>query len=147
MLTVSAAATLSGCATLGDGANTMPVGQIRDVQTDYSLGLSCLGDRIDRSARPAVEVYVDNIRDMTVPGEFRDRRLSGGGKWWFITALQKIDATKIKVVTGDGSKADPRNTSHLVLSGAWTQDDIELGRQDGGIKAWVPKAMLDLGAR
>lgn len=138
---------LSGCATLGNGTPLASVGQIRDVQTDYSLGLSCLGQRIDRSARPSVEVYVDNIRDLTVPGEFRDRRLSGGGKWWFITALQKLDAKKIRVVTQDGSKADLRNPSHLVLSGAWTQDDLELGRQEGGIQTWVPRGMFNLGAR
>lgn len=141
------ALTLSGCATMGEMSSPMPVGQVKDVQTDYSLGLSCLGQRIDRSARPAVEVYVDNIRDLTVPADFKDRRLSGGGKWWFITALQKIDAKKIRVVTQDGSKADSRNPSHLVLSGAWTQDDLELGRQDGGIKAWIPNAVFNLGAR
>lgn len=139
--------TLSGCAGLGGLSSPLPVGQIKDVQTDYSLGLSCLGQRIDRSARPAVEVYVDTIRDLTVPTEFKDRRLSGGGKWWFITALQKLDAKKIRVVTRDGGKADPGNPAHLVLSGAWTQDDLELGRQEGGIQAWLPKAMLNLGAR
>ncbi len=139
--------TLSGCATLGEGAHPKPVGQIQNVQTDYSLGLSCLGQRIDSSSLPAVVVYVDNIRDLTVPGEFKDRRLSSGGKWWLITALQKIGAQKISVVTDDGGKADPRNPTHLVLSGAWTQDDLELGRQDGGIKAWVPKVILNLGAR
>lgn len=141
------ATALSGCSTLGGGAENMPVGQIKDVQTDYSLGLSCLGDRIDRSTGPRMEVYVDPIRDLTVPGEFKDRRLSSGGKWWLITALQKIGAKKIKVKIQDGSKADPRNPSHLTLSGAWTQDDLELGRQDGGVKVWVPKAMLDLGSR
>jgi hypothetical protein len=139
--------TLSGCASLGEMSSPLPVGQIKDVQTDYSLGLSCLGERIDRSARPAVDVYVDSIRDLTVPAEFRDRRLSGGGKWWFITALQKIDAKKIRVVTRDGRKADSDNRSPLVLSGAWTQDDLELGRKEGGLKAWVPRAMLNLGAR
>ena len=41
----------------------------------------------------------------------RGRRLSGGGKWWFITALQKIDAKKIKVVTQDGSKAERQRVS------------------------------------
>lgn len=137
---------LSGCATLGAGDKTS-VGQIQDVQTDYSLGLSCLGQRIDRSDRPAVQVFVDPIRDQTVPGRFDERRLSSGGKWWFITALQKIDAKKIRVVTQDGSQADPRNPSHLVLSGAWTQDDLEVGRQEGGFKAWIPQAVLDFGAR
>lgn len=140
-----AALFLGGCTTLGDQAR--PVSQVTDVQTDYSLGLSCLGRQIDRSTRPSIEVYVDNIRDLTVPAEFRDRRLSSGGKWWFITALQKIDARKVKVVTADSGKADPRNPSHLVLSGAWTQDDLAVGRQDTGIKAVLPKFMLDLGAR
>lgn len=144
---VIVATALSGCATFGNGDSTMPVGQIKDVQTDYSLGLNCLGNLIDRSAKPPVEIYVDSVRDLTVPSEFKDRRLSSGGKWWFITALQKVNAKKIKVVTQDGSKADPRNPSHLILSGAWTQDDLELGRQDGGFKAWVPKAILDVGAR
>lgn len=139
--------TLTGCASLNEGHPMLPMGQVKDVQTDYSLGLSCLGQRIDRSGRGPVQVFVDPIRDMTVPSGYEERRLSSGGKWWLITALQKIDARKIEVVTHDGSKADPRNPSHIVLSGAWTQDDLELGRQEGGLKAWLPKVVLDLGAR
>lgn len=143
----SALALLSGCATLSDGALPLPTSPVAAVQTDYSLGLSCLGQRIDRSGRAPLQVYVDPINDLTVPRNFEDRRLSSGGKWWLMTALQKIKSNKIRVVTDDGSKADPRNPSHLVLSGAWTQDDMEIGGQEGGLKAWLPKVVLDLGAK
>ncbi|MCU0763888.1 MAG: hypothetical protein MUF76_13250 [Hydrogenophaga sp.] len=142
----SALVLLSGCASLSNGSAPPSTGQIAAVQTDYSLGLACLGDRIDRSGRPPLKVFVDPINDLTVPRNFEERRLSSGGKWWLLTALQKIDARKIEVVTHDGSKADPKNPSHLVLSGAWTQDDLKLGRQEAGLKAWVPKVILDLGA-
>jgi hypothetical protein len=144
---VSALVLLSGCATLSNGSPLLPVGQVTPVQTDYSLGLACLGQRIDRSNRPPLQVYVDPIGDLTVPRNFEERRLSSGGKWWLLTALHKLKASKLRVVTEDGSKADPRNPAHLVLSGAWTQDDLELGRQEGGIKAWLPKVVLDLGAQ
>ena len=95
--------TLTGCASLNEGHPMLPMGQVKDVQTDYSLGLSCLGQRIDRSGRGPVQVFVDPIRDMTVPSGYEERRLSSGGKWWLITALQKIDAHRIEVVTQDGS--------------------------------------------
>lgn len=138
---------LSGCATLSDGIARLPTGQVAAVDTDYSLGLSCLGKRIDRSGRSPLLVHVDPIADQTVPRNFEERRLSSGGKWWLLTALQKLNASKVRIVTEDGSKADPKNPSHLVLSGAWTQDDLELGQQQAGIKAWIPKVVLDLGAR
>ncbi len=139
--------TLSGCASLGEGIDAKPMGRVQDVQTDYSLGLSCLGKRIDRSGRAPVDVYVDTIRDLTVPGGYEDRRLSSGGKWWLITALQKINAQKINVVTQDGSEADPRRSSNIVLAGAWTQDDLEVGQREGGFKALLPKLGFDFGAR
>ncbi|MBA4264173.1 MAG: hypothetical protein C0453_03745 [Comamonadaceae bacterium] len=138
---------LSGCATLSDGTSLLPVGQVAAVDTDYSLGLSCLGKRIDRSGQSPLLVHVDPIADQTVPRNFEERRLSSGGKWWLLTALQKLNAANVRIVTEDGSRADPRNPSHLVLSGAWTQDDLELGGQEAGIKAWIPKVVLDLGAR
>ena len=143
----SALALLSGCAAFSSSTPSQPPSPVAAVQTDYSLGLSCLGQRIDRSGRTPLQVFVDPINDLTVPRNFEDRRLSSGGKWWLMTALQKLKSNKIRVVTDDGSKADPRNPSHLVLSGAWTQDDLEIGGQEGGFKAWLPRVVLDLGAR
>ncbi len=147
MASTLAMVTLSGCASLGGAIDDRPMGRVDEVQTDYSLGLRCLGERIDRSGGAPLNVYVNPIRDLTVPSEFDDRRLSSGGQWWLITALQKIEARKINVISVDGKQADSRQLPSVELSGAWTQDDVEVGSQEGGLNAVLSRWGIEFGAR
>lgn len=143
-----AAVLLSGCATtLTQGQPSAYRGRITDVSTDYSLGLACLGERIERTRKPVLTVFVDPIEDLTVPERFDGRRLSSGGQWWIHTAINKLGTRSVKAVTQTSSKADARNPNHLVISGAWTQDDQGVGDSRAGFAAMFPRFGIELGGR
>lgn len=143
-----AALSLGGCATtLTQERAGLNRGTVADVSTDYSLGLGCLGEKIERTRRSTLTVFVDPIQDLTVPERYDARRLSGGGKWWLHTAINKLGTRRVQAVTAGGAKADKGNPNHLVLSGAWTQDDHQVGRSIVGLEAVLPRLGIGLGAR
>lgn len=118
---------MGGCA--GPMMNERPSLQrshVKPVLTEHSLALACLGDLIDRSGKPRLSVYVRRIDDDTVPDRFRERRLSLGGQWWLHTAINKIGSSRVVSVTS--RKRAIQSGNHIEISGAWTQDDIEVGR-------------------
>jgi len=146
--TAFAALALGGCATLSSTGTAMtPGGPVRDVSTDYSLGLACLGGLIDKTGQPALTVFIDPIADLTVPDRYDARRLSSGGMWWMHTAISKLGSRRVQAVTVKSAKADPRNPKHLVLSGAWTQDDQGVGRTSAGLEALLPRLGIELGGQ
>lgn len=148
LATALAVVVLSGCATtLTQGQPSAYRGQVTDVSTDYSLGLACLGERIERTRKPALTVFVDSIEDLTVPERFDGRRLSSGGQWWIHTAINKLGTRSVNAVTTSSSKADKRNPNHLVISGAWTQDDQGVGESKAGLGAVFRNVGVQLGGR
>ena len=118
---------LGGCATpmLNDNAS-LQRNHVKPVLTEHSLALACLGDLIDQSGKPRLAVHVRPIDDETVPSRFRERRLSRGGEWWIHTAINKIGSERVVSVTS--RKHARQSGNHIEISGAWTQDDVEVGR-------------------
>jgi hypothetical protein len=104
---------------------------VNPVMTEHSLALECLGELIDQSGKPKLTVYVDTITDETVPPRFEQRRLSHGGSWWLHTAISKIGSDRVVSSTTVPPRTSPSN--HIVLSGAWTQDDMAIGRADADL--------------
>ena len=101
------------------------------VMTEHSLALECLGELIDQTGKPKLTVYVDPITDETVSPRFEERRLSHGGAWWLHTAINRIGSDRVISRTGQPPKTTLPN--QIVLSGAWTQDDLSVGRAGGEI--------------
>ena len=139
---------LGGCTTLPyQGQENLVRGAVGGVSTDYSLGLACVGGKIERTRKPVLTVFIDDIEDLTVPSGHEDRRLSSGGKWWIHTAINKLGSKRVQAVVARGGRANDRNPNHLVMTGAWTQDDHEVGQRSGGIEALFPKIGIALGGR
>ena len=88
--------------------------------------MACLGDLIDQSTKPRLSVYIRPITDKTVPIRFEDRRLSLGGDLWLHTAINKIGSKRVVSVTS--RKRAQQSGNYIEISGAWTQDDIDVGR-------------------
>ncbi|MFU2486272.1 peptidoglycan-binding domain-containing protein [Thauera sp. WH-1] len=131
-LALSAAALvgLGGCATLVNEQASGYRSPVSPVMTEHSLALSCLGGLIERSARPTLTVFVEDVPDTTVPRSFEERRLSSGGAWWLHTAINRLGTAKVRSASAE--RAKPRG-NHIVLEGAWTQDDADVGK--GGVDA------------
>lgn len=133
---ISAIATtlLSGCGHLS--TNTQPSlygSEVKPVVTEHSLALECLGDLIDAGDKPPVTVYITDIKDQTVPYRYRERRLSRGGAWWLHTAIVKLRSTRVASTLKSPTRKNIGDRNHLVLSGAWTQDDVEVGQSKRGL--------------
>jgi len=124
----------AGCTTMSPGYPATSLGQVSPVMTEYSIGLACLGELIDQTNKPPLIVYVDKIRDQTVPRRYEDRRLSHGAQWWIHTAINKLGTNRIRSTTDKVEDAD-KKSNHLVLSGAWTQDDRYVKKKGGGLNA------------
>jgi hypothetical protein len=104
---------------------------VKPVLTEHSLALACLGELIDQAGGPRLTVYVEPIVDKTVPRRYEKRRLSLGGAYWVHTAIDKVGSDRVVSIT-----KRPRGkaaASTLVLSGAWTQDDLGVGSADGAL--------------
>lgn len=132
------AASLSACATLeGPTSPMIGRGEVAPVVTEHSFGLRCLGQLIEESSNPPVVVHVDRIRDRTIPARLNDEsRLSQAGEWLFHTAISKMETTRVRSTLSD-SNSDKRKAGRLVISGAWTQDDEVLRRQNGDVDGEV----------
>lgn len=128
LLTVAALG-LGGCATLTNDMASQYQSPVSPVMTEHSLALSCLGQLIDHSGKPALTVFVGDVPDTTVPRSFEDRRLSSGGAWWLHTAINRLGSARVSSATTDG-KAKPGG-NHILLAGAWTQDDTSIGKTGG----------------
>ena len=137
----------SGCASvLVDPAGPVsPHAGVTPVRTEHSDALACLGRLIDRSGRPTLVIHVEDIADRTVPERFEGRRLSGGASWWLHTAIGKIGSKRVVSTTESPSRRE--KTRHLVLAGAWTQDDLKVGRSGAEFSALLSRIGLGLGAR
>ena len=131
-LAVTAAALfgLGGCATLVNEQASGYQSPVNPVMTEHSLALSCLGGLIDRSGRPTLTVFVEDVPDTTVPRSFEERRLSSGGAWWLHTAINRLGSDKVRSASAERAKP---GGNHIVLEGAWTQDDSDVGK--GGVDA------------
>lgn len=137
---------LAGCASslVDHGAAGQPA-RVAPVTTEHSEALACLGQMIDRKRTPRLTVFVADIEDRTVPERFEGRRLSGGASWWLHTAIGKLDTDRVvSTLENPGTAADTSN--HLVLSGAWTQDDMKIGKIGGELAALVSKLGIGFGA-
>ena len=99
--------------------------QLEPVTTEHSSALVCLGDLIDQSGKQALKVYVQPIPDKTVPTRFEKRRLSLGGAWWLHTAIDRISSDRVISLTNRPKHRKGENI--IEISGAWTQDDMEVG--------------------
>lgn len=125
---------LTGCSQLT--TNVQPSlfkTEVKPVMTESSEVLSCLGDLVDSSDKSPMVVYVDHISDKTVPRRHRDRRLSRGGEWWLHTAISKMQSDLVTSTVDSPSSKDKNKQNHLVLRGAWTQDDLEVGENRKGL--------------
>ena len=137
-LSLLSAAALSACATL-EGPTSPPLGrgEVAPVNTEHSFGLKCLGQLIEDTNRPPLIVHIDRIRDRTIPVRLNDEsRLSQAGEWLFHTAIAKMETPQVRSSLST-SNADKRTPGRLILSGAWTQDDELLRRQDGDLDGAV----------
>jgi hypothetical protein len=145
-LAVSAAALfgLGGCATLINEQASGFHSPVNPVMTEHSLALSCLGGLIDRSGKPTLTVFVEDVPDTTVPRSFEERRLSSGGAWWLHTAINRLGTSKVRSASADRAKP---GGNHIVLEGAWTQDDTSVGKggADFGGRRRTGSGLLDLG--
>lgn len=119
---------MSGCSVLmPNKAPSSFTTSVNPVMTEYSEALRCVGQLIDGSHSPPLIVYVRDIADETVPEDYRSRRLSKGGAWWFHTAISKMQSQRVTSTIKMPKKSQLSNMNLLVLSGAWTQDDIKVG--------------------
>lgn len=120
---LASALALSGCAGIAPGPVAFQArAPISAIDTDQTAGLRCLGRLIEASSRGPVEVVIGDIRDRTVPREFRDRRLSKGGEWWVHTAISNLKTGKVRSVE-QGRQESANGTRQILFEGAWTQDD------------------------
>ncbi|OYX30947.1 MAG: hypothetical protein B7Z01_13415, partial [Brevundimonas subvibrioides] len=60
-VTAAALSGLGGCATLVNEQASGYQSAVNPVMTEHSLALSCLGGLIDRSGRPTLTVFVEDI--------------------------------------------------------------------------------------
>jgi hypothetical protein len=134
---------LSGCNTaMVNDRPSLQKTHVKPVLTEHSLALACLGDLIDQTQRPQLAVYVKPIVDRTVPVRYEERRLSLGGEWWLHTAINKIGSDRVVSVT---SRKTARNTgNYLEISGAWTQDDFDVGEFNGGFEGGRDGSVTDI---
>lgn len=143
-ITAAALFGLGGCATLVNDQASDYRSTVNPVMTEHSLALSCLGELIDRSGKPVLTVFVDDVPDTTVPRRFDERRLSSGGAWWLHTAIDRLGTRKVR--SADADRSRPRG-NHIVLEGAWTQDDANVGRggADASGRRRTGTGLFDLG--
>ena len=143
-ITAAALFGLGGCATLVNDQASDYRSTVNPVMTEHSLALSCLGELIDRSGKPVLTVFVDDVPDTTVPRRFDERRLSSGGAWWLHTAIDRLGTDKVR--SADADRTRPRG-NHIVLEGAWTQDDADVGRggADASGRRRTGTGLFDLG--
>ena len=125
---VGCASVLSGCsATMTNTEASQYNNQVNAVMTEYSNVLQCLGNKIDQADTPVIHVHVRDIDDETVPSRFRERRLSKGGAWWFHTAIGKLETDKVVSLVQRPNREERAKDTYVEISGAWTQDDAEIG--------------------
>lgn len=137
---------LGGCATLVNDQPSRYQHPVAPVMTEHSQALMCLGQLIERSGRPALTVLVEGVPDTTVPRNFEDRRLSHGGQWLLHTAIHRLGTDRVSSVTEAAGKAALAG-HHIVLSGAWTQDDGGVGKAgaEGGLARKTASSFFDFG--
>ncbi|ENO91035.1 peptidoglycan-binding domain 1 protein [Thauera sp. 28] len=143
-ITAAALLGLGGCTTLVNEQASGFQSPVSPVMTEHSLALSCLGGLIERSGRPALTVFVEDVPDTTVPRSFEERRLSSGGAWWLHTAINRLGTARVRSASADRAKP---GGNHIVLEGAWTQDDTSVGKggADVGGRRRTGSGLLDLG--
>lgn len=137
LLTTACASSEPDAAMLRKGSAVTPV------FTEHSAGLRCLGGLIDQSPAQPVLVAVDEIDDATVPRFNEERRLSLGGSFVLHTALSRLESRKVEATLDE----DARGPRVLVLSGAWTQDDLRATEGGASIGATSGQVRARLGAR
>ncbi len=125
---VSSTVMLSGCHTLQTNPRVSQYeSPVNQVMTEYSGILACLGEKIEAADVTPIEVYIRDIEDETVPTRFKERRLSKGAAWWFHTAIGKLETDKVTSITKRPPKKQRSKPDHIEISGAWTQDDSQIG--------------------
>lgn len=125
---------LGGCSTLTSNQHPSNFQNgVNPVMTEYSQALACVGGLVEQSGKAPLTVFVRDIDDETVPVRFRERRLSKGGAWWFHTAIDKMQSASIQSTTQPPSKKQRDKGNYLVLSGAWTQDDLGIGQNNKSV--------------
>lgn len=128
---------MTGCSSLTPNQQASSyTTSVRPVMTEYSQALSCVGSLIDKSRVAPLKVYIRDIKDETVPTDFRSRRLSKGGAWWFHTAIDKMQSRRVSSLVKLPPQSRRAKMNLLILSGAWTQDDLKVGSSgsDLGLK-------------
>lgn len=124
---------ISGCSLAQQitGQSDLPSNHVQSVMTEHSLALACLGELIEQTDQPKLIVYIDDIEDTTVPPRYRRRRLSSGGSWWLHNAIIRLETDRVVSQTGNVKK--DRSPHHILLSGAWTQDDQAVERMHASL--------------
>jgi hypothetical protein len=135
LIVLATACCLAGCEHLALNQRASSFDrEVRPVMTEHSLALACLGDIVDQSGAEPITVYITDIEDETVPRLFRQRRLSHGGEWYLHTAISKMRSERVVSTINRLSRKDYPDEPHLVLSGAWTQDDLGVGVGEQGVE-------------
>lgn len=145
VIAVAIALGTAGCTTISPDYAVTSLGQATPVMTEYSQGLACLGELIDQTSKPPLTVYVDKIRDQTIPHRYEKHRLSHGAQWWIHTAISKLGTNRVHTTTDKIEDAN-RKSNHLVLSGAWTQDDLNVKKNGGGVNAQLGDFYFGIGS-
>ncbi len=136
----------TGCSSLTNIDYTASnLGQVAPVMTEYSLGLVCLGELIDQTNGAPLAVYVNEIKDQTIPDKYENHRLSHGAKWWIHTAISKLGTNRIYTTTNEIGETGGES-NHLVFSGAWTQDDKNVKKNGGGANAQLGDFYFGIGS-
>ncbi len=142
---VTSALALSACAGVAPGPVAFQArAPISAIDTDQTAGLRCLGRLIESSPKGPVEVVIGNIRDQTVPREFRDRRLSKGGEWWVHTAVSNLKTGKVRTIE-PGRQESANGGRQILFEGAWTQDDRIGVEGDADFSAVIGQIAFSIG--
>ncbi len=138
----------TGCATIKPQAEDFdPKAEVAMIKTPHTSVLSCLGEMIDASSYNPVFVNVHRLRDETIPEDFEDRGLTGGGMWLAATAITRLNTDKVVAILARFSDEDklPDNITKIDFRGAFTQFDRLGVTGDANIEAVFRRFGFDLG--
>ncbi len=139
---------LSSCAVLTPQVEDFdPEAEVAVIETPHTTVLSCLGKMIDATSHSPVFINVHRMRDETIPEDFEDRGLTGGGMWLATTAITRLNTDKVVAVLARYSDPEqlPDNITKIDFRGAFTQFDRLGVTADANIEAVFRKFGFDLG--
>lgn len=148
LTTIAIAAIMNGCAVITPQVTDFdPQDSVNVIETPHTNVLSCVGEMIDKGPYSPVLVNVHRVRDETVPEDFEDRGLTGGGMWLATTAISRMNTDKVVAVLARYSEPDllPDDMNQIDLRGAFTQFDRLGVTGDLALQTVFRKFGFDLG--